>query len=309
MRNRILANSATEQEAAKTWERIMRMMVLLSAMLPLSLTGCHWMGAYSPLGPLERKLVYHPQVYPDGDWTLPTPDTEEVWFENPDGTQLHGWFLPHPAPRAVALVCHGNAGSIAGLQASLVRLNQRHELAVMAFDYRGFGRSKGKPSETGLLADARAARDWLARRTDIGKDDIVLMGYSLGGGVAVDLAAKDGASGLVLWSTFSNLPQTAAHHYSWLPTNLLMTQRFDSLAKIENYHGPLLQSHGDADTVIPIELGQRLHQQHRGPKQFITIPGTGHLDADSEEYQIALSEFLKQLEPSVHLTGHATVGP
>ncbi len=77
-----------------------------------------------------------------------------------------------------------------------------------------------------------------------------------------------------------------------------MTQRFDSLAKIERYHGPLLQSHGDADTVIPLELGQRLHQRHAGPKQFITIPDTGHLDADSEEYQVVLSEFLSHLEPT-----------
>ncbi len=263
----------------------------------LSLTGCRWMGTYSPLGPLERKLVYHPQVYPEGNWSPPTSNTEDVWFESRDGTRLHGWFLPHRAPRAVALVCHGNAGSIAGLQESLIRLNQRQELAVMAFDYRGFGRSKGVPSEAGLLADARAARDWLAKRTGVSHEDIVLMGYSLGGGVAVDLAAKDGARGLVLWSTFSNLPQTAAHHFSWLPTNLLMTQRFDSLAKIDDYHGPLLQSHGDADTIIPFKLGQRLHQKHSGPKQFIRIPGAGHLDADSEEYQLALSEFLQQLKP------------
>ena len=277
-------------------------LILMLMLVPLSLTGCRWMGAYSPLGPLERKLIYHPQVYPDGDWKPPTSNTEEVWFIGRDESLLHGWFLPHPAPRAVALVCHGNAGSIAGLQESLIRLNQRHDLAVMAFDYRGFGRSPGTPSEAGLLTDARAARDWLAKRTGVAREEVVLMGYSLGGGVAVDLAAKDGARGLVLWSTFSNLPQTAAHHYSWLPTNLLMTQRFDSLAKIENYHGPLLQSHGDADTVIPYELGQRLHQRHRGPKQFITIPGTGHLDADSEEYQVVLSEFLSQLEPSAHQT-------
>lgn len=282
----------------------MRGMLLLAI---LSLTGCRWMGAYSPLGPLERKLVYHPQVYPDGNWNPPTPDTEDVRFESHDGTRLHGWFLPHPAPRAVALVCHGNAGCIAGLQESLVRLNQRHELAVMAFDYRGFGRSEGKPSEDGLLADARAARDWLANRTGTSREDIVLMGYSLGGGVAVDLAAKDGARGLVLWSTFSNLPQTAAHHFSWLPTNLLMTQRFDSLAKIENYHGPLLQSHGNADTIIPFELGKRLHQKHSGPKQFITISGAGHLDADSEEYQLVLAQFLQQLKPPVHLTENSAV--
>lgn len=275
--------------------------VLLLAVLSLTQTGCRWLGDFSPLRPLERKLVYHPQVYPEGDWSLPTPDTEEVWFVGQDGNRLHGWFLPHPNPRAVALVCHGNAGSIAGLQPSLIRLNHRHGLAVMAFDYRGFGRSEGRPSETGLFADARSARDWLANRTGTAGDQIVLMGYSLGGGVAVELAANDGARALVLWSTFSNLPQTAAHRYYWLPTNLLMTQRFDSMAKIENFHGPLLQSHGDADRVIPLELGQRLHQRHPGPKRFITIPETGHLDADSEEYQIALSQFLSQLDPAVNV--------
>lgn len=265
---------------------------ILLALMPL---GCAWMGAYSPLGPLERKLVYQPEVFPAGDWDKPTPDTENVWFKAPDGTALNGWYLEHPEPRGVALICHGNAGSITSFKESLRRLHDENQLSVMTFDYRGFGRSEGSPSEAGLLQDARAARDWLSHRTGVPPDELILMGYSLGGEVAVDLAANDGARGLVLWSTFSNLPETAGHHYSWLPTNLLMTQRFDSLAKIENYDGPLLQSHGDSDRVIPYRLALRLHERHHGSKRFITIPGADHIDADSPEYRVVLAEFIERI--------------
>lgn len=266
--------------------------------IAVGVTGCAHMGAYSPLAPLERKLVYHPEVYPAGDWSKPTDSTEDVWITGHDGTKLHGWFIAHPQPRGVALVCHGNAGSLTSVRESLRRLNVEHELTVLSFDYRGFGRSIGQPSETGLLQDARSARDWLCQRTGTQPDDLLIMGYSLGGGVAVDLAAKDGARGLVLWSTFSNLPETAAHHYPWLPTNLLMTQRYDSIAKIDEYSGPLLQSHGTADRVIPYDLAKRLFAEHRGPKRFVTIPNADHHDADSAEYRQILDDFIEDASGS-----------
>src|SRR5690606_21254788 len=103
------------------------------------------------------------------------------------------------------------------------------------------GRSEGVPSEQGILADARAARQWLAQRAGVREQDIVLMGESLGGGVMVDLAASDGARALILENTFTSLPDVAAFHYPWLPVRTLMRTRFDSLSKIGNYHGPLLQ--------------------------------------------------------------------
>ncbi len=274
------------------WRR--QRLLLACCLLGFVGCGCAWMGGYSPLRPLERRLVYYPAVYPVGEWNKPTADTEDVGFFAADGTRLHGWFLPHERPRGVALICHGNGGNITSYRESLVRLNEENQLSVMSFDYRGYGKSAGVPSEEGLLQDARAARDWLAKRTGVPIEDVILFGYSLGGAVAVDLA-QDGARGLVLWSTFSTLPETASAHYRWLPTGALMTERFDSVSKLRRYNGPLLQSHGDQDEIIPIELGERLHAAHSGPKRFIRIPGANHSNADSPSYRRELATFLDEL--------------
>jgi fermentation-respiration switch protein FrsA (DUF1100 family) len=259
------------------------------------LSGCSTFGQYSPLASVERRLVFQPSEFPaelDGK-EIPF---ENVEFESADKTKLHGWFADHPDPVAVALFCHGNAGNIASRGNSLAILNQRHRLAVMAFDYRGYGKSEGKPSERGILADARAARAWLAKRKGIAEEDIVLMGRSMGGGVAVDLAANDGARGLVLASTFSSFPAVAKNAMPYLPASLLMTQRFDSLSKIHNYPGPLLQSHGDADELIPIDQAKALFDAAPGPKQFLVIPNGRHNDPQTEAYRTALDAFLRDLE-------------
>jgi fermentation-respiration switch protein FrsA (DUF1100 family) len=270
---------------------------ILSAACLLA-AGCAHLGPYSPLAPLEQRVVYYPARYPEGNWEPQGLNYEDVSFTAADGTRLHGWFVPHPQPRAVVLFLHGNAGNITSRAPSLAILNRRHGLAVMTFDYRGYGRSEGRPHEWGLRQDARAARAWLAKRTGVAESDIVLMGRSLGGGVAVDLAADDGARGLVLASTFTSVPDVAAHHAPWAAPRLLMSNRFDSLSKIEKYHGPLLMSHGDADRTIPYEQGQRLFAAAPGPKRFITIPGGDHNTPQSEEYRQALDEFLAALPPA-----------
>ena len=265
---------------------------------PLSLclfSGCAALGPLSPLGPLERAAVYQPTPFPEAVEVPADIPCEDAWFTAADGTALHGWFFDHPNPRAVALFCHGNAGNIASRGQAMWLLNQRHGLAIMTFDYRGYGKSEGSPSEQGILADARAARHWLAERTGVAESDIVLMGRSLGGAVAVDLAAKDGARGLVLASTFSSLPDAAQQHVPWALPHLNMTQRLNSAAKIRDYSGPLLQSHGDADEVIPLALGKKLHEAAPGPKQWIIIPGGKHNDPQSEEYRLAFDAFIASL--------------
>ncbi|MEQ8791654.1 MAG: alpha/beta hydrolase [Pirellulaceae bacterium] len=259
--------------------------------------GCAHLGPYSPLASLEQQVVYAPARFPEGDWQPQGLRYEDAYFTAADGTQLHGWYVPHPQPRAVVLFLHGNAGNITSRAPSLALLNRRHDLAVMTFDYRGYGRSEGRPHEWGLRQDARAARAWLARRTGVAESDIVLMGRSLGGGVAVDLAADGGARGLVLASTFTSVPDVAAHHAPWTGVRWLMSNRFDSLSKIKKYHGPLLMSHGDADRTIPYEQGQRLFAAAPGPKRFVTIGGGDHNTPQSEEYRRALDEFLASLPP------------
>jgi uncharacterized protein len=273
-----------------------RLPVLFATFLPL-VSGCAMLGDYSPLAPLERRLLFSPARYPAGDWQPTTVLYQDVNFTAADGVKLHGWYVPHESPRAHAVIFHGNGGNITLFADTLRILNRRHGLAVLVFDYRGYGKSAGKPSENGILLDARAARDWLAAKESIAPNDVVLMGQSLGGGVAVDLAAKDGARGLVLASTFTSLPDAARSHVPWLPMGSLMTMRLDSIAKIKEYHGPLLLSHGDADEVVPYEQGLALYNAAPGPKRMITVPGGKHNQAQPEEYRVAFDEFIASLPP------------
>ena len=141
----------------------------------------------------ENSLVYFPTKFPDGDWTHPGINVEDAWFTAADGTKIHGWYAPHAKPLAVVLFCHGNGGNVT-YRAEVIRmLHDRVGVTVLVFDYRGYGKSEGSPDEAGVLADARAARTWLAEKTGVAENQIVLMGESLGGAVAVDLAAADGA--------------------------------------------------------------------------------------------------------------------
>jgi hypothetical protein len=266
------------------------------------LPGCARLGPLSPLAPLERSLLFHAAPYPQGNWRPAGLAYEDAWFESAEGARLHGWFVPHPRPRAIVLFLHGNAGNITSRAKVLRVLHERHDLAVMVFDYRGYGRSEGKPNEQGILKDARSARAWLAKRTGVTEPEIVLIGRSLGGAVAVDLAAKDGARGLVLASTFTSLPDAAAHHFPWVPTHLLMSMRLDSFEKIKRYQGPVLVSHGDADRVVPYELGRRLFGAAPGRKKFVTLDGAGHNDPWDDKFHELLDHFLASLATSKHST-------
>lgn len=241
----------------------------------------------------ETSLLFFPSRQARGGWDV--LGVERVRFEADDGTQLHGWFLEHPQPRAVLMFACGNAGNISHRAERFAHLRDAHRVSLLAFDYRGYGLSAGKPHERGLLLDARAARRWLAERTGVKETDIVLMGESLGGGVMVDLAARDGARGLILERTFTSLPDVGAYHYSFIPVRLLMRNRLDSLSKIGDYHGPLLICHGDADEIIPLSMGQRLFEAANEPKRFVLLPGLGHNDPLPGEWDEALDVFLASL--------------
>ena len=250
--------------------------------------------SFNPLAKIEKSMVFAPSRYPAGNWQPPGLVFEDATFTASDGTRLNGWFVPHPQPRAVVLFCHGNGGNVALWGDELRILHDRMGVSVLGFDYRGYGRSEGTPSEAGILADARAARTWLARRAGITENQVVLMGRSLGGAVAVNLAA-DGARGLILESTFTSMPEVGHAALPWLPVRALMHTQFNSLAKIGTYHGPLLESHGTADRLIPYAIGRQLFEAANEPKQFVVIPGGDHNDPQTDEYYAALSAFLGRL--------------
>jgi fermentation-respiration switch protein FrsA (DUF1100 family) len=147
---------------------------------------------------LDELLLFFPSKYPDGNWKPGGLKFEDAWFKSDDGTRLHGWYCPCDNPRAVLLHAHGNAGNLSHRADLMKYYQEKLRVTAFIFDYRGYGRSEGTPTAEGILQDARAARKFLARRAAVTESQIVISGQSLGGAVAIDLAAKDGACGLVI---------------------------------------------------------------------------------------------------------------
>ncbi len=243
----------------------------------------------------EESLIFPARKFPHGNWEPVGLRQEEAEFQAADGTPLHGWYAAAENPRAVILFFHGNAENVAD-NAWLLQMS-REELgaSMLVFDYRGYGKSGGAPTERGILEDSRAARAWLAQRAGGPESEIVLWGRSIGGGFAVDLAARDGARGLILESTFSSLPEVAAPQFPWLPVKSLMRTRLDSRSKIGEYRGPLLQCHGTNDRVVPYPLGRKLFEAAAGPKTFIDLEGADHNDGYPEAWYAEVERFLATL--------------
>ena len=242
----------------------------------------------------ENYLVYPAPQYPAGDWEASWLDPLDVSFESEDGTRLHGWLVEHPDPSGYLLFCHGNGTHVAFSASEIAELRDRLGVTVFAFDYRGYGRSEGKPNEPGVLADGQAAFDWLKKQAGVGSDEIIVMGSSLGGGVAVDLAARNAPRVLILDRTFSSLPDVAARHYPWLPVRWLMKNRMASIEQISDYHGPVFLFHGRADRVVPFDLGKALFEASPSEKkEFTESASCGHNDPLPPEAWERLLDFLR----------------
>lgn len=246
---------------------------------------------------IERSLVYPIPSRERGEWRPRWLRPQNVWFRSSDNTKLHGWYVPSRDARRLVVYCHGNGEHVAD-QANLVfRLQSHLDATVFVFDYRGYGKSRGKPAERGCVADGLAAQRWLAEKEGVSTDDIVVMGRSIGGGVAVAAAAEQGARALVLENTFSKMTDAAASMYPWLPVRLVMKNRYNSLRRIKHYCGPLFQCHGTGDQIVPIALGRRLFAAApTRMKQFYEIPFARHNDSPPPAYYEALTEFLDEVD-------------
>ena len=259
--------------------------IWIAVLVIAALTGCR---------ALENHFIFDPTDFSE-DWqSIPNPQIQEAYFRAADGTLLHGMLAKHADPRAVILFAHGRQGNVSSLIDKLLVFVDRHQVSVMVFDYRGYGRSGGKPDELGVYQDARAARKWLAEATDSNESDVVLMGRSLGAAVAIELAANDGARGLVVESGFTSLSDFVKHHAPPVPADLILFSKFDSLEKIGRYRGPVLVSHGRADRVIPFKHGKALFDAAAGPKHFFRTVG-GHEADPTHSYQMALDQFISDL--------------
>lgn len=263
--------------------------------------ACHGQTATEPDSAGETKaasmydfLLFYPAKFPTGDWQPKELQFQDVFFQAKDGTKLHGWYCPADHPRAVMLVAHGNAGHVASRAEWIRYLQTELSVSVFMFDYRGYGRSEGKPTIRGVIQDARAARAKLCELASVEESEMLLMGESLGGAIVVQLAVDSPPRGLILQSTFSSLRDVADVHYpqlSWLVSRKVL----DSVTLIQRYRGPLLQSHGSLDGTIPYTLGKKLFQAANEPKQFVTIEDAYHNNWLTGAYLKELDAFIMRV--------------
>jgi fermentation-respiration switch protein FrsA (DUF1100 family) len=245
---------------------------------------------------LENRLVYHPTRAVE-DWQPPPSDrVQDVELTTPTHLRLHAWWCPLEGATGALLYCHGNAGNLSHRGGSILALQRELGASVLIFDYPGYGRSEGKPSEAGCYAAAYAAYDWLLREPGVPAERILLYGGSLGGGVAVDLACRRGHRALLLANTFTAMPDVGRSLYPWLPVRLLMRNRFDNLSKIKLIHRPVVIAHGTADRLIPLAQAERLFAAANEPKRFYPIPGADHNTPLPGEFLRAARRFLEEVE-------------
>ncbi len=218
---------------------------------------------------------------------------EEVWFKSSDDVALHGWYLPHDAAVASLVMAHGNAGNVSDRAAWLALLREEIPVNLFMFDYRGYGKSAGAPSEAGCYRDAEAAYDWLKVKTP--HLPIVAHGHSLGGAVVIELACRRPLTALIVESSFTHARDMAKLMFGALPVHWLSTMQWASVDKVAKLTLPKLFLHGDHDRIIPIQLGQELYARAAEPKRFVTLVGVDHNDtfiAGGELYYETLRDFI-----------------
>lgn len=198
---------------------------------------------------------------------------ENVAFLTEDGKILAGWFIPAEEPKGVLLFCHGNAGNISHRLDSIILFHQLG-LSTFIFDYRGYGRSQGKITETGTYADAEAAWRYLVRMKEVPPSEIIIFGRSLGGAVASMIARNHKPKGLILESTFTSIPDIAADIYPFLPVRILTRFIYSTIENIKDVKCPVLIVHSRDDDIIPFKHGRLIFDAAPDPKEFLEINGS-----------------------------------
>jgi hypothetical protein len=251
-------------------------------------------GGCAYLSEKQGELIFRPSK---ATWWGFNPDNhafDEHWIPVADGQKLHAWWLTSPDPRApVVLYLHGARWNLTG---SVTRIERWRQLgfAVLAVDYRGFGKSSDvAPTEAYAYEDAEAAWDYLEKVAP-GRQRFIV-GHSLGGAIATELARRrPDASGLVLEATFTSVRDMIDHSaWGFLPVGLILTQEFDTLAKLPEVRMPVLITHGTRDSIVPVAMGERLYEAAKSPKRFIKVEGAGHHNlsgAAFDQYRAALAD-------------------
>lgn len=251
--------------------RVVRFVLRWTAFLVLL-----WLAAVVVMKSFENRLIYV-GAHGRAPWADRLDDRiEDVWLTAADGTRLHARLLPHDGGAGPVLFSHGNGGNVSYYGPTMHALRRQLGRPVLVYDYPGYGKSEGSPSEAGCYAAGEAAYRWLTETRGAPPGRVVLLGESLGSGVAVELATRHDHAALVLLYPFTSLPAAAKWHYPWLPCGTFMSNRFDNLSKIGRCRRPVFVVHGTDDTVVPFDHGQRLYEAANEPKRFLAVQGGMH---------------------------------
>ena len=273
----------TEMEWSKQLWPILRWVLIVAAVYSLSIRL------------FENGAIYFPEPYPATGWEPEKAGllVEDCYFPTMDGVLLHAWYVPAKGDFTL-LYLHGNAGNITNRLEPLLRLRTL-PAGILIVDYRGYGRSQGKPSEAGLYLDADAAYRYLTETKHAPPQRLILLGESLGTAVAVELATRHPVAGLILEAPFPSARDVARRSVPLPFAGFLIRTKFDSTARIASVNAPILMVHGERDSTIPIDLGRKLFAAAREPKFFYALSQADHNDISlvgGEAYSNRIREFL-----------------
>ncbi|MFT5208021.1 MAG: fermentation-respiration switch protein FrsA (DUF1100 family) [Candidatus Omnitrophota bacterium] len=220
---------------------------------------------------IEARSLYFPTRIIESKPDVLNLNYKEVWLKASDLVKIHAWYFGQ-GQKPVLIYCHGNGGNM-GLRITKIKFFLDIGFDVLAFDYRGYGQSDGKPSEKGLYADAVAAYDYLHAQMGYPAEKIALYGESLGGAVAAELAIRKKIAYLIIEDSFTSIPDMAKQFYPWLPDWCLLT-KFASVLKMGKVLSPVLIYHSKDDEIIPFHMGRSLYDNAKEPKDFVELRGS-----------------------------------
>lgn len=249
---------------------------------------------------IENRLMYHPSLERVPPSQVGLTAVEEIEIATGDGHTVLAWLGKAAPGQPTLLYFHGNGGSLAN-RSERMRKYLEQGRGMLMMTYRGYGGSTGSPSERANVADGKRAFDWLVQH-GVSPADIVLYGESIGSGVAVQVAADRRAGGVILDAPYTSILDVARLHYPYLPSGLFLRDRYETMRHIGKINAPLLVVHGEADEVIPVEMGRMVFAAASEPKQLATFRGARHSDhglyGSFDTIQVWLSQLFGVEAPS-----------
>ena len=274
---------------ASPWRRIARILTFMFALYVLHIAVLLW---------FEYRLAFPGWTF-NKAWVGPPADTvvEELALDTADGNTIQAWWLPPPGwtpDKGAVLFSHGNGENLSNCAGHLLRWRDELKTGALGYDYPGFANSTGTPNEASCYAAAEAAFAWLVNEKKVAARDIIVVGQSIGGAMATELASRHECRMLVTAGTFTSFPDMAAHRCPWIPGRYLVRLQFDNLGKVAKLRTPVFVTHGTADRTVPFSQAERLYESANEPKRFYPMPGHPHAHPHTKAFYDAVREFLAE---------------